>query len=87
MVCEDQTHDLLPDPALGVVYKLMALDKGDGVFRSKLRFLKIPEGGEPGIKRSSVLWPERSHDRNLLTHERACSVRRDGLAHHLCMIT
>jgi nicotinate phosphoribosyltransferase len=39
-------------PALGVVYKLMAIDKGDGVFHPKIKISQNPEKvTNPGIKK------------------------------------
>jgi nicotinate phosphoribosyltransferase len=58
-------------PALGVVYKLMAIDKGDGVFHPKIKISQNPEKvTNPGIKKIIRFYSRKGHMiGDLLTHE------------------
>jgi nicotinate phosphoribosyltransferase len=58
-------------PALGVVYKLMAIDKGDGVFHPKIKISQNPEKvTNPGIKKIIRFYSRKGHMMgDLLTHE------------------
>ncbi len=58
-------------PALGVVYKLMAIDKGDGIFHPKIKISQNPEKvTNPGIKKIMRFYGRNGHMiGDLLTHE------------------
>ena len=57
-------------PALGVVYKLMAIDKGDGFFHPKIKISQNPEKvTNPGIKKIVRFYGRNGHMiGDLLTH-------------------